>query len=67
MVCMSNQVIYGDTDLVMIRFGVATVAESMLLGKEAAEHVSSKFVCPIKLEFEKVHINTLCVCVYACV
>ena len=50
-----NQVIYGDTDSVMVRFGVATVAESMSLGKEAAEYVSSQFPSPIKLEFEKVH------------
>ena len=57
-VCVSfyyNQVIYGDTDSVMVRFGVATVAESMSLGKGAAEYVSSQFVSPIKLEFEKVH------------
>jgi len=48
------QVIYGDTDSVMVKFGVDTVAEAMELGKEAATHVSSKFVKPIKLEFEKV-------------
>ena len=47
--------IYGDTDSVMVRFGVATVAESISLGKEAAEYVSSQFASPIKLEFEKVH------------
>ena len=46
--------IYGDTDSVMVRFGVATVAESMELGKKAAEHVSAHFPHPIKLEFEKV-------------
>ena len=46
--------IYGDTDSLMVRFGVTTVAESMSLGKEAAEYVSSKFASPIKLEFEKV-------------
>ena len=50
-----DQVIYGDTDSVMVRFGVATVAESMSLGKEAAEYVSSQFASPIKLEFERVH------------
>ena len=47
-------VIYGDTDSVMVRFGASTVAESMELGKEAAEHISSQFPHPIKLEFEKV-------------
>jgi DNA polymerase delta subunit 1 len=38
----------------MVRFGVKTVAEALVLGKEAAEFVSRKFVEPIKLEFEKV-------------
>ncbi|XP_053625306.1 DNA polymerase delta catalytic subunit [Plodia interpunctella] len=48
-------VIYGDTDSVMVKFGVKTLEESMELGKDAAEFVSSKFVKPIKLEFEKVY------------
>ncbi len=50
-------VIYGDTDSVMVKFGVDTVADAMELGREAAEFVTQKFVKPIKLEFEKV-INT---------
>ena len=41
----------------MVRFGVLTVAESMDLGKKAAEYVSSHFPHPIKLEFEKVSYN----------
>jgi DNA polymerase delta subunit 1 len=49
------QVIYGDTDSVMIKFGPKSVAEAMKLGEEAAEYVSSKFIKPIKLEFEKVY------------
>ena len=58
--CRSNgyshdaRVIYGDTDSVMVRFGTGTVAESMEVGKEAAEYISSQFPHPIKLEFEKV-------------
>jgi len=48
-------VIYGDTDSVMIRFGVKTVAEAMVLGKEAAIYVTQQFVKPINLEFEKVY------------
>lgn len=48
------QVIYGDTDSVMVKLGVATVGEAMELGREAAEWVSSHFTPPIKLEFEKV-------------
>ena len=50
------KVIYGDTDSVMVKFGVESVAESMELGREAAAHVSSHFVKPIKLEFEKVKV-----------
>jgi len=49
-------VIYGDTDSVMCKFGVTTVAEAMRLGKIAAESVSKKFMDPIKLEFEKVSV-----------
>lgn len=48
------QVIYGDTDSVMVKLGVATVKEAMDIGREAAEWVSSHFTPPIKLEFEKV-------------
>ena len=36
---------------------MGTVKESMELGKEAAEHISSQFPSPIKLEFEKVIHN----------
>jgi len=49
------KVIYGDTDSVMVRFGVDTVADAMELGREAAGLISQKFVAPIKLEFEKVY------------
>lgn len=48
-------VIYGDTDSVMVKFGVETVAEAMELGREAAAFVSKQFISPIKLEFEKVY------------
>lgn len=53
------QVIYGDTDSVMVKFGVDSVAESMELGKEAAGYVSGHFIKPIKLEFEKVYFPYL--------
>ena len=49
------EVIYGDTDSVMVKFGVATVLEAMKLGQEAADFVPEKFVKPIKLEFEKLY------------
>jgi len=50
-----GKVIYGDTDSVMVKFGVENVEDAMALGREAAEYVSAKFVKPIKLEFEKVY------------
>merc|ERR1712012_1205785 len=53
------KVIYGDTDSVMVRFGVSNVADAMKLGLEAAGRVSEKFVKPIKLEFEKVYFPYL--------
>jgi DNA polymerase delta subunit 1 len=49
------QVIYGDTDSVMVKFGPNDLAKAMELGQDAAEYVSGKFVKPIKLEFEKVY------------
>jgi DNA polymerase delta subunit 1 len=53
------QVIYGDTDSVMVKFGTGDLAEAMKLGEEAAGFVSSKFIKPIKLEFEKVYFPYL--------
>ncbi|KAK2593430.1 DNA-directed DNA polymerase delta [Conoideocrella luteorostrata] len=53
------QVIYGDTDSVMVKFGTKDLAEAMKLGEEAAQFVSSKFIKPIKLEFEKVYFPYL--------
>ncbi|CAM9288465.1 unnamed protein product [Ectocarpus sp. 8 AP-2014] len=48
-------VVYGDTDSVMVKFGSKTVAEAMPLAEKAAEEVSKIFPRPIKLEFEKVY------------
>lgn len=53
------QVIYGDTDSVMVKFGEKELKQTMELGQEAAEFVSSKFIKPIKLEFEKVYFPYL--------
>ena len=50
-----SDVIYGDTDSVMVKFGTKDRAEAMRLGKEAAELVSKEFIAPIKLEFEKIY------------
>ncbi|XP_077213499.1 DNA polymerase delta catalytic subunit-like [Tasmannia lanceolata] len=49
------EVVYGDTDSVMVQFGVPTVEAAMGLGREAAEYISGTFTKPIKLEFEKVY------------
>ncbi|KAF4610971.1 hypothetical protein D9613_006736 [Agrocybe pediades] len=49
------EVIYGDTDSVMVKFGPNDLAKVMELGREAAEFVTQQFIKPIKLEFEKVY------------
>ncbi|KAG8679676.1 DNA-directed DNA polymerase delta, partial [Ceratobasidium sp. 395] len=53
------EVIYGDTDSVMVRFGTQDLESTMALGAEAAEYVTTKFIRPIKLEFEKVYFPYL--------
>lgn len=64
------KVIYGDTDSVMVRFGCPDLPTAMrlgtcmslailMIGAEAADLVSAKFVKPIKLEFEKVYFPYL--------
>ncbi|KAL0226420.1 hypothetical protein P9112_013744 [Eukaryota sp. TZLM1-RC] len=49
------KVVYGDTDSVMIDFGVKEVSRSIEMGHEAAEFITSHFEKPISLEFEKVY------------
>lgn len=49
------EVIYGDTDSVMVKFGYEDLETCMKFGEEAADYVSTKFIQPIKLEFEKVY------------
>lgn len=53
------QVIYGDTDSIMVKFGLKELEQVMKLGEEAANYVSAKFIKPIKLEFEKVYFPYL--------
>jgi DNA polymerase elongation subunit (family B) len=36
-------VVYGDTDSVMVQFGVSTVEDAMKLGREAADYISGTF------------------------
>ncbi|CAI5983148.1 unnamed protein product [Closterium sp. NIES-65] len=54
-------VVYGDTDSVMVMFGVDTVEEAMRMGRQAAEEISDTFpkVCRNRLEFEKVYFPYL--------
>ena len=53
------EVIYGDTDSVMVNFKVPDVATAMALGQQAADLISAKFPPPVKLEFEKVYFPYL--------
>ena len=53
------QVIYGDTDSVMIKFGESDMTKVMATASEAADYVTTSFVAPIKLEFEKVYFPYL--------
>jgi DNA polymerase delta subunit 1 len=49
------EIIYGDTDSVMVNFGVDTIEEAIQLGKQVSKFVSTKFPPPIQLDFEKVY------------
>lgn len=53
------RVIYGDTDSVMIKFDLDSLAESISMGQRAAEYVSSFFEAPIQLQFEKCYFPFL--------
>ena len=44
-------VIYGDTNSVMIKFGIDNLHEAIILGKESSEFGTSNFKKPIKNEF----------------
>ncbi|TFY53620.1 hypothetical protein EVJ58_g9353 [Rhodofomes roseus] len=63
--CIANghmhdaEVIYGDTDSVMVKFGPTDLPSVMALGSQAADLVTTKFIKPIKLEFEKVYFPYL--------
>ena len=52
-------VVYGDTDSVMVKFGVKTVGEAMTLGLDAAKRITNIFPRPVSLEFEKVYFPFL--------
>lgn len=56
-----SEVVYGDTDSVMVKFnldgakGADAIKKSFELGIEAADRISDTFKKPIELEFEKVY------------
>ena len=52
-------VVYGDTDSVMIKFGLTDMKEVMALSEVAAAAITETFIKPIKLEFEKVYFPYL--------
>lgn len=53
------EVVYGDTDSVMVKFGTASVQDTFPLALEAADRCSKIFPHPILLEFEKVYFPYL--------
>jgi DNA polymerase delta subunit 1 len=54
------EVIYGDTDSVMVKFGVTDVKKAMDMGIEAAKLVTDKIgIHPISLAFEKIYFPYL--------
>lgn len=48
-------VIYGDTDSVMVDFGEQDMRKVFEMSKEISEFITSRFVKPVSLEFEKVY------------
>jgi len=55
-----SEVVYGDTDSVMVRFGpegdgAISLEEAMRLSAEAGEVCSGAFPPPVRLEFEKIY------------
>ena len=53
------EVVYGDTDSVMVKFGTKGVKETFPLAIEAADKCTEIFPKPIQLEFEKVYFPYL--------
>lgn len=48
---LNDQVIYGDTDSVMVQFGTPDVDEAMKLGREAAQQISDTFTKVLLVTF----------------
>lgn len=49
-------VLYGDTDSLMVDFGVSDVEEAITRGRTAAERITALFRAPVKLCFEKCYM-----------
>jgi len=52
-----GRVLYGDTDSLMVDFGVSSAEECTRRGMEAAEKATRLFSAPIKLCFEKCYLS----------
>jgi DNA polymerase delta subunit 1 len=48
------EIIYGDTDSIMVKFGTDDIEEAMKLGKDISKEVSKIFPSPLHLDFEKI-------------
>ncbi|KAI6232728.1 DNA polymerase [Aphelenchoides fujianensis] len=55
----NTRVLYGDTDSVMVDFGVPDVRAAMEIGRDAAAFISASCPPPVRLEFEKVYFPFL--------
>ncbi|KAJ2584320.1 DNA-directed DNA polymerase delta [Coemansia sp. RSA 1836] len=53
------EVIFGDRNSILIKFGVQEPEDALKLGQEAAEHSTTKFVNQIAFEFKKVYPSCL--------
>eukprot|EP01129_Flabellula_baltica_P001427 TRINITY_DN1131_c0_g2_i2.p1 TRINITY_DN1131_c0_g2~~TRINITY_DN1131_c0_g2_i2.p1 ORF type:complete len:1050 (+),score=220.95 TRINITY_DN1131_c0_g2_i2:342-3491(+) len=49
------EIIYVDTDSLMVDFGVNNIFDAVKMGKEAGELASQAFLSPVRVEFEKVY------------
>jgi DNA polymerase elongation subunit (family B) len=57
-----GEIVYGDTDSIFIKFQTKDLAESIELGKKAAERITSLCRRPYKIEYEKTFYPFLLFC-----
>lgn len=53
-----GEIVYGDTDSVMVHFGPITLTDTVRVGKLIAAACTSKFQKPCKLEFEAIKLRS---------